>query len=40
MPPSLRYLQDRWEEPPEEWDDEESPEEQEIPLDEEDDSAV
>ena len=20
MPPSLRYLQDRWEEPPEEWE--------------------
>ena len=40
MPPSLRYLQDRWEEPPEEWEGEESPEEQEIPLDEEDDSAV
>ena len=44
MPPSLRYLQDRWEEPPEEWEgddsDEESPEDQPNPVDEEADSEV
>ena len=36
MPPTLRYLQDRWEEPPEEypeWLQEVKPAEQEIELD-------
>jgi hypothetical protein len=37
-PPSLRYCQDLWEEPPEE--SEEDPDNQEIPLDEEGDSEV
>ena len=43
MSPALRYLQDRWEEPPEEypeWLQEVEPAEQEIPLDEEPDFEV
>ena len=26
IPPSLRYLQERWETPPEEWEDDDNPE--------------
>jgi hypothetical protein len=36
----LRYLQDRWEEPPEEYEQDLEPAEQEIPLDEEGDFEV